>query len=75
MHIYAYIYIYIYIHTDTHIYIYIYIYISVGVQKLLYDTINKCRSNFENIAFPGNLNIEPTNPIMTTFVADNNLLK
>ena len=45
------------------------------MQKLLYDTINKCRSNFENIAFPGNLNIEPTNPIMTTFVADNNLLK
>ena len=36
--------------------------------------LDKCRSNFENIVVLGDFNMEPTNPIMTTFMVDNDFI-
>ena len=33
--------------------------------------LDKCRNNFENIAAIGDFNMEPTNQVMNTFIADN----
>ena len=34
----------------------------------------RSRSNFENIVILGNFNIDPTNPVKTTFMADSNFV-
>ena len=36
--------------------------------------LDKCRNNFENIVVLGDLNMEPTNQEMTTFMSDNNFI-
>ena len=36
--------------------------------------LNKCKSNFENIVVLGDFNLEPTNQVMTTFMADNDFM-
>ena len=36
--------------------------------------LDKCRSNFENIVVLGDFNMEPTNEIMITFMADNDFI-
>ena len=43
---------------------------SCSITKVL----DKCRSNFENIVVLGDFNMEPTNEIMITFMADNDFL-